>query len=219
MAVVCIGEHIETSILTTLHLVSLGVPQGGSQGHQRGARGNPGEAGRGGSIPGEGYGPSVWPTVWRPPEFWTTSSSAKKINISKLQIPEKLIGKSVVDMDLRGRFGLNIIAVEKQRGSTGTCEAGLRIPEKRMCFWSPAAGTVLPGCQSGWRSTARAAVPAVPPRCRRRPCRLRRHRCCSCQSGGGEGKLCRTLPGGGLPGEYRASSLPPPMVPAKRPSE
>ena len=37
---------------------------------------------------------------------------SEKINISKLQIPEQLIGKSVLDMDLRARFGLNIIAVE-----------------------------------------------------------------------------------------------------------
>lgn len=37
---------------------------------------------------------------------------SEKINISKLQIPEQLIGKSVVDMNLRARFGLNIIAVE-----------------------------------------------------------------------------------------------------------
>ena len=78
VAVVCIGEHIETSILTTLHLVSLGVPKVV-------AKATSAEHGEileklGAEVvyPGEGYGHPSWPTVWRPPEFWTTSSSAKR---------------------------------------------------------------------------------------------------------------------------------------------
>ena len=37
---------------------------------------------------------------------------SKKVNISKLIVPDKLIGKSVQEVDLRKRFGLNIIAIE-----------------------------------------------------------------------------------------------------------
>lgn len=37
---------------------------------------------------------------------------SEQINISKMQVPVQLIGKSVADANLRGRFGLNIIAIE-----------------------------------------------------------------------------------------------------------
>ena len=34
------------------------------------------------------------------------------MNISKLEIPEKIVGKTVLAVNLRGRFGINIIALE-----------------------------------------------------------------------------------------------------------
>lgn len=37
---------------------------------------------------------------------------SEQINISKMQVPEQLVGKSVAGANLRGRFGLNIIAIE-----------------------------------------------------------------------------------------------------------
>lgn len=37
---------------------------------------------------------------------------SERINISKLIIPEKLVGKSVQEINFRSRFGLNIIAIE-----------------------------------------------------------------------------------------------------------
>ena len=37
---------------------------------------------------------------------------SEQINISKMQVPKQLVGKSVADADLRGKFGLNIIAIE-----------------------------------------------------------------------------------------------------------
>ena len=37
---------------------------------------------------------------------------SEQINISKTQVPEQLVGKSVAGANLRGRFGLNIIAIE-----------------------------------------------------------------------------------------------------------
>ena len=37
---------------------------------------------------------------------------SEQINISKMQVPEQLVGKSVAGANLRGKFGLNIIAIE-----------------------------------------------------------------------------------------------------------
>ena len=40
---------------------------------------------------------------------------SEKINITKLEVPEKLIGRSVADSDLRRRFGFNVIAIVNGR--------------------------------------------------------------------------------------------------------
>ena len=38
---------------------------------------------------------------------------SEQINVSKMKIPANAIGKSVIDLNLRSRFNLNIIAIEK----------------------------------------------------------------------------------------------------------
>ena len=40
---------------------------------------------------------------------------SEKLNISKLLIPDKLIGKTVLSVNFRGKFGVNIIAIENNR--------------------------------------------------------------------------------------------------------
>ena len=40
---------------------------------------------------------------------------SEKLNISKLMIPEKMAGKTVLEVNLRKNFGVNIIAVENER--------------------------------------------------------------------------------------------------------
>ena len=37
---------------------------------------------------------------------------SEKLNISKLMLPEKMVGKTVLEVNLRKQFGANIIAVE-----------------------------------------------------------------------------------------------------------
>ena len=37
---------------------------------------------------------------------------SEKINVSKLLLPERAVGKTVLEANLRSRFGLNIIAIE-----------------------------------------------------------------------------------------------------------
>ena len=111
VAVVCIGEQLDISILTTLNLVSLGVPtvisKASSMEH--------------GEILEKIGAQVVYPErdmavrlarrleAVRMLDFIQLS---EKLNISKMIMPERSVGKTVVEANLRGRFGVNIIAVE-----------------------------------------------------------------------------------------------------------
>lgn len=111
VAVVCIGEQIDTSILTTLHLVSLGIPHVISKANSA----------EHGEILEKLGAEVVYPErdmAVRLASRLETSSVldliqlSEQINISKLLLPERFIGKSVLAVDLRARFGVNIIALE-----------------------------------------------------------------------------------------------------------
>ena len=113
VAVVCIGEQIDTSILTTLHLVALGIPTVI-------AKANSAEHGEILAKLGAGV---VYPERDMAVRLAHRLETAKvldfvqlseKVNISKVAIPEKVVGKSVLDVDFRGNFGLNIIAIENR---------------------------------------------------------------------------------------------------------
>lgn len=111
VAIVCIGEQMDTSILTTLNLVSLGVPlvisKAASSEH--------------GEILEKLGAEVVYPErdmairlahrlgISRVLDFVQLS---EQVNISKMMVPNKMIGKSVLAVNLRGQFGLNIIAIE-----------------------------------------------------------------------------------------------------------
>ncbi len=111
IAIVCIGEHLDTSILTTLNLVSLGIPhiiaKAKSFEH--------------GQILEKLGAEVVYPErdiairlahrleVSRVLDYIQLS---EKLNISKLLAPESIIGKTVMEVNFRGRFGVNIIAIE-----------------------------------------------------------------------------------------------------------
>lgn len=111
IAVVCIGEHMDTSILTTLNLVSLGIPvviaKATSLEH--------------GQILEKLGAEVVYPEhdmAVRLAHRLETSKMldfvqlSEQVNISKFLIPDKIAGKTVLEVDLRGKFGLNIIAIE-----------------------------------------------------------------------------------------------------------
>ena len=115
VAIVCIGEQMDTSILTTLNLVSMGIPTVI-------AKATSAEHG----IILEKLGAEVvYPERDMAIRLASRLETAKvldfvqlseKINVSKMRIPDPAIGKTVLEMNLRSRFGLNIIAIEN--GST-----------------------------------------------------------------------------------------------------
>ena len=111
VAVVCIGEQIATSILTTLNLVSLGIPKVVSKANSA----------EHGEILAKLGAEVVYPERDMAIRLANRLESSKvldfiqlskQINISKLQVPEKMVGKTVLECDIRARFGLNIIAIE-----------------------------------------------------------------------------------------------------------
>lgn len=114
VAVVCISEKMDSSILTTLNLVSLGIPtviaKATSAEH--------------GEILEKLGAEVVYPErdmAIRLAHRLETSRMldfiqlSEKLNISKLLIPDKLIGKTVLSVNFRGKFGVNIIAIENNR--------------------------------------------------------------------------------------------------------
>ena len=108
---VCIGEQMDTSILTTLNLVSLGVPaviaKATSLEH--------------GEILEKLGAEVVYPErdmAIRLAHRLETSRMldfiqlSEQLNISKLIIPDRIVGKTVLSVNLRKEFGINIIAIE-----------------------------------------------------------------------------------------------------------
>ncbi len=111
VAIVCIGEHMDISILTALNLISLGIPKVI-------AKATSIEHG----IVLEKIGAEViYPERDMAIRLASRLETAReldiiqlseKINITKIPVPQQFIDKSVVEINLRSRFGLNIIAVE-----------------------------------------------------------------------------------------------------------
>ena len=111
--IVCIGEQIGTSILTTLNLVGIGVTTVI-------AKANSAEHGE---ILAKLGAEVVYPERDMALRLASRLETARvldfiqlseRINISKILIPDQAIGKTVLELNLRSRFGLNIIAIENK---------------------------------------------------------------------------------------------------------
>ncbi len=111
VAVVCIGEHLDTSILTTLNLVSLGVKSVISKA----------TSAEHGEILEKLGAEVVYPErdiALRLAHRLEAScvldyiQLSEKLNISKIIAPESIVGQTVKNADLRGKYGINIIAIE-----------------------------------------------------------------------------------------------------------
>ncbi len=113
IAVVGIGEHLDTSILTTLNLVSLGVPKviakATSTEH--------------GEILEKLGAEVVYPERDIALRLAHRLEAARvldyiqlseQLNITKLVAPEEMIDKSVLEVNVRGKYGANIIAIENE---------------------------------------------------------------------------------------------------------
>ena len=113
VAVVCIGEALDTSILTTLNLTSMGVPHiiAKARSYEHG------------KILEKLGAEVVYPErdiairlahrleVSTVLDFIQLS---EKLNITKLLVPESLVGKTIISANLREKYDANIIAIENE---------------------------------------------------------------------------------------------------------
>ncbi len=115
VAIVCIAEAMDTSILTTLNLVSLGVQtvmaKASSIEH--------------GEILEKLGAQVIYPErdmAIRLANRLEASTMldyiqlSEKLNISKLIASERMVGKTVLEVNLRKKFNVNIIAIENSGG-------------------------------------------------------------------------------------------------------
>ncbi len=111
IAVVCIGEQLDTSILTTLNLVSLGIPtviaKASSAEHGEILE----KLGAEVVYPERDMGVRLAHRL-EASRVLDYIQLSEKLNISKLLVPDAMIGKTVQAANLRGKFGVNIIAIE-----------------------------------------------------------------------------------------------------------
>ena len=111
VAIICIGEQLDTSILATLHLVSMGIPTVISKANSS----------EHGEILEKLGAEVVYPERDMAVRLANRLETAKvldfiqlseKINISKLLVPSSIVGKTVLEANLRKNYNLNIIAIE-----------------------------------------------------------------------------------------------------------
>lgn len=114
VVVICIGEHLDTSILTTLNVVSLGVPHVIAKARSI----------EHGEILEKLGADIVYPERDMAVRLAHRLEASRvldyiqlseKLDISKLIAPERIIGETVRDANLRGKFGVNIIAIENEK--------------------------------------------------------------------------------------------------------
>lgn len=112
VAIVGIGTYLDVSILTTLHLVNLGVPKVISKATST----------EHGQILQRLGAQVVYPEQDMGEQLAVQLLSKNlvgylaldnKINVYELLVPASLIGKTVLEENIRGRFGLNIAAIER----------------------------------------------------------------------------------------------------------
>ena len=114
--IVCIGEKIDTSILTTLNVVSLGDPHVIAKAISRDQ----------GAVLEKIGAYVVYPErdmalrlgkqlVSR--NFLDYISLDNEVEIQQLTVPPSMIGMSVQETNIRQRYGLNIIAIEREHST------------------------------------------------------------------------------------------------------
>lgn len=142
VAIVCIGNHLDTSILTTLNLVSMGIPKVISKA----------SSAEHGQILEKLGAEVVYPERDMALRLANRLETARvldfiqlseQINISKMLIPNKAIGKTVVDLNLRAKYGLNIIAIKNGASVIQNIDPGYTFKEQDILFLCGSKQSIL----------------------------------------------------------------------------
>ncbi len=111
VVVVCMGENSDTSVLTVMKLLSIGVP------HVIAKATSPDHGEVLQKLGAEVVYPEQDMAIRLANRLMTTQNLdfielSSKIGITKINVPKEFVGKSVVNSNIRLQFGLNIIAIE-----------------------------------------------------------------------------------------------------------
>ena len=111
--IVCIGEHVEVSILTTLNVIELGIPRviakAISAEHGRVLQ----KIGAEVVYPERDRAIRLANSLTRPRALDYIDLSSE-YTITELRLTDKLHGKTILELDLRKKFHLNIIAIVRE---------------------------------------------------------------------------------------------------------
>ena len=113
LAVVCIGSRVETSILVTLNILNLGVPNviaKASSAEQGEVLKRLAAIGR---LPGTRYGFAHGQRKFCVKTWSDYLSIGKDIEIIEIEVSKKMINKTILELDLRKRYKLNVIAIRR----------------------------------------------------------------------------------------------------------
>ena len=109
--IVCIGEKIDTSILTTLNVVSLGVPHVIAKAISSDQGAVLEKIGAEVVYPERDMALRLGKRLVSN-SFLDYISLDNSVEIRQIQVPDELLGKSIEELQFRPKYGLNIIALE-----------------------------------------------------------------------------------------------------------
>ncbi len=125
VVVVTLTEHVDSSILATLLVMNMGVPKVVSK--AAGAMHGKILEKMGAEVVFPEHDMAVrLATKLSNSHLLDVVSLSEQINMSKMQVPDSFVGKSIVEVDLRNTFHLNIIAIETVAGVLDNIEPGYR---------------------------------------------------------------------------------------------
>ena len=126
LVAVCIGSKVETSILVTLNVLNLGVPV-----ISKATSAEQGEvlAKLGATVvyPERDMALRIAKRILRK-NLVDFLPIGKDIEIIEIEVSDRMVGKTIVDMDLRRRYSLNVIAIHHEE----QIETDVR-PDCRLC--------------------------------------------------------------------------------------
>ncbi|MFR7590156.1 MAG: potassium channel family protein [Longibaculum sp.] len=111
IVIVCIGSHIETSILTTLHLINLKVPKVIAKATTEEQGEVLEKLGAHVVYPERDMALKIAQKILRR-NLVDYISIGKDAEIIEIQMTSGMVGKSIIDMKIREKFHLNIVAIQ-----------------------------------------------------------------------------------------------------------
>ncbi len=112
--IICIGEKIDTSILTTLNVVSLNVPHVIAKAISRDQGAVLEKIGAEVVYPERDMALRLGKRLVSH-NFLDYISLDNEVEIQQIPVTAAMVGKSVQEINIRQRYGLNIIAIERER--------------------------------------------------------------------------------------------------------